>query len=203
MELSLTLFLTLDGVYQAPGGPDEDPEGGFAHGGWLAPFVDDEFGAFIDTIFDRADAFLLGRRTYDIFAGYWPEVTDTDDVVPVKLNALPKFVASTHLERADWSNTEILRGDLITEVTALKQHPGREVQLHGSGALGRILLAAGLVDTLYLVTAPIVLGQGKRLFTDGLRPTGFRLTDSRASSAGLVMSTYRMAGEPEYGLIGE
>ncbi|NEW40632.1 dihydrofolate reductase family protein [Nocardia cyriacigeorgica] len=203
MELSLTQFVTLDGVYQAPGGPEEDPAGGFTQGGWLAPFIDDEFGAYIDAVFDRADAFLLGRRTYDIFAGYWPKITDSDDVVPVKLNALPKFVVSTHLDRAEWSNTEILRGDLITEVSALKDRPGREVQLHGSGSLGQSLLAARLVDTVYLVTAPIVLGHGKRLFTDGLRPTGFRLTESRASSTGLIMSTYRMEGVPEYGLVGE
>ncbi|MFE3445438.1 dihydrofolate reductase family protein [Nocardia sp. NPDC059180] len=203
MELSLTLFVTLDGVYQAPGGPEEDPRGGFTQGGWMAPFIDADFGAFIDSVFDRADAFLLGRRTYDIFAGYWPKVTDSDDVVPVKLNALPKFVVSTHLDHAEWANTEILSGDLVTEVTALKDRPGREVQVHGSGSLGQSLLAAGLVDILHLVTTPVVLGDGKRLFTDGLRPTGFRLTESRASSTGLVMSTYRMAGAPEYGTVGE
>ncbi|MBF6439854.1 dihydrofolate reductase family protein [Nocardia cyriacigeorgica] len=203
MELSLTLFVTLDGVYQAPGGPEEDPSGGFTQGGWLAPFVDDEFGAFIDAIFGRAEAFLLGRHTYDIFASYWPKITDSDDVVPVKLNALPKFVVSSHLDHADWAGTEILRGDLLTEITAIKQRPGGEVQVHGSGALGQSLLAAGMVDTLNLVTAPVVLGQGKRLFADGMRPTGFRLTESRASSAGLIMSTYRAAGTPEYGLVGE
>ncbi|MEU2035614.1 dihydrofolate reductase family protein [Nocardia amamiensis] len=199
MELSLTQFVTVDGVYQAPGGPQEDTSGGFTHGGWSVPFGDADFGAFVDEVFERVDAFLLGRRTYEIFAGYWPKVTDPDNPVAAKLNALPKYVATSTLERAEWAGTQLLRGDLVAEVTALKQHPGRELQVHGSGNLAHTLLANGLVDTLYLLTFPVLLGTGKRLFTSDIQPTGLRLADSRVTGSGVVISTYRNAGAPQYG----
>ncbi|MBF6164710.1 dihydrofolate reductase family protein [Streptomyces gardneri] len=198
MELSLTQFVTLDGVCQAPGGPQEDTSGGFTHGGWSVPFGDADFGAFIDAVFDRADAFLLGRRTYEIFAGYWPKITDPDNPVATKLNALPKHVASRTLERAAWPGTELLRGELA-EVTALKQRPGRELQTHGSGNLARTLLAHGLIDTLHLLTFPVLLGTGKRLFSTDVQPTGLELTESRVTGSGIVIGTYRNAGAPRYG----
>ncbi|MEU4342737.1 dihydrofolate reductase family protein [Nocardia sp. NPDC023852] len=199
MELSLTQFVTLDGVYQAPGGPQEDPSDRFTHGGWSVPFGDADFGAFMDEVFGRVDAFLLGRRTYEIFAGYWPNITDPANPVAVKLNALPKYVATRTLARAHWAGTELLRGDLVTEVATLKARPGRELQVHGSGNLAHSLLANGLVDTLYLLTFPVLLGTGKRLFTADVQPTGLLLTDSRVTSSGVVIGTYRNAGAPRYG----
>jgi dihydrofolate reductase len=198
MELSLTQFITLDGIYQAPGGPQEDPSGGFTHGGWSVPFGDEDFGAFMTEVFDRADAFLLGRRTYEIFAGFWPTVTDPADVIATKLNALPKYIVSTHLDDAGWTPAEVLR-DLVKEVTALKEDPGRELQVHGSGNLAHSLLAAGLVDTLNLLIFPVLLGSGKRLFTEHVQPTGFQLSGSRTTGSGVVIATYHNSGTPEYG----
>ncbi|MFE7718911.1 dihydrofolate reductase family protein [Nocardia rhizosphaerihabitans] len=199
MELSLTQFLTIDGVYQAPGGPEEDTSDGFTHGGWSVPYGDEDFGVFMDSVFDRVDAFLLGRRTYDIFAGYWPKVDDPDNPVATKLNDLPKYVATGTLTEADWAGTELLRGDIVAEVTALKARPGRELQMHGSGALAQTLLAAGLIDTMNLLTFPVVLGTGKKLFTDTVRPTGFTLTESRTTSTGVLIASYRADGAPKYG----
>ncbi|MFJ2836978.1 dihydrofolate reductase family protein [Nocardia sp. NPDC087230] len=199
MELSLTQFLTIDGVYQAPGGPEEDTVDGFTHGGWSAPFADDDFGVFMDSVFDRVDAFLLGRRTYDIFAAYWPKIDDPDNPVATKLNALPKYVATTTRTEADWAGTELLHGDIVAAVTALKDRPGRELQMHGSGVLAQTLLAAGLVDTMNLLTFPVMLGSGKRLFTETVRPTGFALTDSRTTSTGVLIASYRADGAPKYG----
>ncbi|MEU4799642.1 dihydrofolate reductase family protein [Streptomyces sp. NPDC023327] len=200
MKLTFTQFLTLDGVFQAPGGPDEDRSGGFEHGGWSVPYGDEDFGAFVEEVFAQADGFLLGRGTYDIFAGYWPAVTDPGNVVATKLNTLPKYVASTTLTGADWPHTRIIgRDDLAKDVTALKEQPGRELQMHGSGDLARSLLAHDLIDTLHLLTFPVVLGTGKRLFTEGFPPAAFRLTRSRTTSKGVVISTYERAGRPEYG----
>ncbi|GGT97089.1 MULTISPECIES: dihydrofolate reductase family protein [Streptomyces] len=198
-NLSLTQFLTLDGVYQAPGGPDEDRSGGFEHGGWSVPYGDEDFGRFIDEVFQRPAAFLLGRRTYEIFAGFWPKQTDPADPVASKLNALPKYVASTTLTSADWSGTTVLGGDPVQEVTALKDRTDGEVQMHGSGGLARTLLAHDLIDTLHLLVFPVVLGTGRRLFTDGTRPTAFRHTEARTTGSGIAIHTYNLAGRPEYG----
>ncbi|MFF8606067.1 dihydrofolate reductase family protein [Streptomyces sp. NPDC015346] len=198
-KLSLTQFLTLDGVYQAPGGPDEDRSGGFEHGGWSVPYGDEDFGRFIDEVFRRPAAFLLGRRTYEIFAGFWPKQTDPADPVASKLNSLPKYVASTTLTSADWSGTTVLGGDIVQEVTALKDRTDGEVQMHGSGGLARTLLAHDLIDTLHLLVFPVVLGTGRRLFTDGARPTAFRHTEARTTASGIAIHTYDLAGRPEYG----
>ncbi|MCZ0981954.1 dihydrofolate reductase family protein [Streptomyces diastatochromogenes] len=197
--LSLTQFLTLDGVIQAPGGPEEDPSEGFEHGGWSAPFDDEDFGRRVTEIFARPTAFLLGRRTYDIFAGYWPRQTDPDNPVATKLNALPKYVATTTLTSADWENTTLLRGDVVKEVTALKESLDGEIQMHGSAGLARTLLDHDLIDTLHLQVFPVVLGTGRRLFSDGVRPTAFRLTDARVTSTGVTLHTYELAGRPTYG----
>jgi dihydrofolate reductase len=198
-KLSLTQFVTLDGVYQAPGGPDEDPGGGFEHGGWSVPYGDEDFGAFMDEVFARPAAFLLGRRTYEIFAGYWPKQTDPADPVASKLNALPKYVASTTLTSADWSGTTVLGGDLVKEVAALKERTDGEVQMHGSGRLAQSLMAHDLIDTVHLLVFPVVLGTGMRLFTDGARPTAFRHAGARTTGAGVAIHTYELAGRPEYG----
>ncbi|MCF3124345.1 dihydrofolate reductase family protein [Streptomyces arenae] len=200
MKLTLTQFVTLDGVFQAPGGPDEDRSGGFEHGGWTVPYGDEDFGAFVEEAFGRVDAFLLGRGTYEIFAGYWPKKTDPADPVAARLNSLPKYVASTTLTEAGWPGTRIIgRDDLVKDVTALKEQPGRELQMHGSGNLARSLMAHGLIDTLHLLTFPVVLGTGKRLFEEGGLPTAFRLTQARTTSKGVVIATYDRAGRPEYG----
>jgi dihydrofolate reductase len=197
------IFVTLDGVYQAPGGPQEDTRDGFEQGGWVAPYVDGDFGAFIDQVFARPAAFLLGRRTYDIFASYWPKITDPSDPVAGKLNGLPKYVASASMESADWSGTTVLRGDLAKEVGALKERTDGEIQIHGSGALVGSLLDLGLVDTVHLLTFPVVLGAGLRLFREGTVPTAFRPTGGSVTSAGVTIQTYDVVGRPEYGTIGE
>ncbi|MER5965871.1 dihydrofolate reductase family protein [Streptomyces sp. NPDC002057] len=197
--LSLTQFLTLDGVHQAPGGPDEDPSGGFEHGGWSVPYGDEDFGRFMTEVFTRPTAFLLGRRTYEIFAGHWPKQTDPADPIASKLNALPKYVASTTLDSVDWAGTTLLRGDAVEEVTALKERTDGEIQTHGSGGLARTLIDHDLVDTLHLLVFPVILGTGRRLFSDGVRPTAFRQTDARTTGSGVAIQTYELAGRPEYG----
>ncbi|GAB2546239.1 dihydrofolate reductase family protein [Nocardia heshunensis] len=202
MELSVTQFVTIDGVYQAPGGPEEDPSGGFAHGGWSAPYDDDVFGDRIVSVFERVDAFLFGRKTYEIFAEYWPQHNPPGHPIANKLNDLPKYVPTSTLDKADWSGTELLHGDLVKEVTELKARPGRELQVHGSGELTASLLAAGLVDTLNLWVCPVILGTGKRLFTADALPAAFALTESLITPKGVILATYRKTGDPTYGLMG-
>lgn len=197
--LSLTQFVSLDGVYQAPGGPDEDRRGGFEQGGWSVPYGDEDFGRFVNEVFGRPTAFLLGRRTYEIFAGYWPLHNDPSDPVATKLNTLPKYVVSTTLESADWSGSSIIRGDVVKEVTDLKERTDGEIQMHGSGALAQSLMAHDLIDTLYLLTFPVVLGTGLRLFPDGATPTAFRHVDAKTTGSGIAIHTYELAGRPEYG----
>ncbi|CAL9377499.1 putative protein YyaP [Streptomyces sp. enrichment culture] len=198
-KLVLTTFLTLDGVYQAPGGPQEDTRDGFDRGGWSVPYADEDFGRFVDEVFGRVGAFLLGRRTYDIFASYWPKVTDPADPVAGKLNGLPKYVVSTTLDRPGWAGTTVVRGDLAKEVAALKERTDGELQVHGSGALARSLFALDLVDTVHLLTFPVVLGAGRRLFPEGTVPTAFRHTGGRVTATGVSIQSYDLAGRPEYG----
>ncbi|WP_121749923.1 dihydrofolate reductase family protein [Streptomyces sp. E2N166] len=198
-KLVLTTFLTLDGVYQAPGGPREDTRDGFEQGGWSVPYGDEDFGRFVDEVFGRVGAFLLGRRTYDIFASYWPKMTDPADPVASKLNGLPKYVASTTLTDPGWAGTTVLDGDLAKEVTALKERTDGELQVHGSGALAGSLLALDLVDTVHLLTFPVVLGAGRRLFAEGALPTAFRHSGGRVTAAGVSIQSYDLAGRPEYG----
>lgn len=199
MRLTLTEFVTLDGVYQGPGGPDEDTAGGFRHGGWLVPFFDEALGEFITGVFGEVDAFLLGRRTYDIFAAAWPKSTDPDDPVAKALNTLPKYVASRTLTHADWHDSTILGGDVVAEVAKLKEQPGRELQIHGSGALAQTLFDAGLIDAIRLIVFPVVLGSGKRLFAPGRTPSSFRLADLRSTPTGVTVQTLERAGVPTYG----
>ena len=199
MRLTLHTFLTLDGVMQAPGGPEEDPDGGFRHGGWSFPYGDQDFGVAVSGWFDQADAFLLGRKTYQIFAGYWPQVTDPADPVAAKLNTLPKYVASTTLDAADWHNSSLLGGDVAAEVAKLKERPGRELQVHGSGQLAQTLIEHDLVDEYRLLYFPVHLGSGKKLFRDGAPAAALRLLSTTTTGAGVIIATYAPAGPPRYG----
>jgi dihydrofolate reductase len=199
MKLTLTQFVTLDGVYQGPGGPNEDTSSDFQHGGWLVPFFDEALGEYMSRIFDEADAFVLGRKTYEIFAASWPKNTDPDDPIAGRLNTLPKYVASRSLAQPDWHNSTVLGDDVVAEVAKLKEEPGRELQIHGSGALAQTLFDAGLIDTIRLIVFPVVLGSGKRLFPDGRTPLSFRLADVTSTPSGVTMQTLELAGPPEYG----
>jgi dihydrofolate reductase len=197
--LSIATFATLDGVMQAPGGPDEDRDGGFEHGGWSFPYFSDDMGDVVNSAFAHADCFLLGRRTYEIFAASWPNFPDTDDPVASKLNTLPKYVVSTTLDKAEWEPTTIIRGDVPAEVTKLKDEYKGEVQVHGSAGLAQTLHAHGLIDEYRLFIEPVVLGTGKRLFESGAVPTALRLVESKPMGKGTVLAIYRPAGKPTYG----
>ncbi len=195
-ELVITTFMTLDGVLQAPGGPDEDPEAGFEHGGWQAPFVDAASGERMLAEFQRWDACLLGRRTYDIFAGYWP--TAADGPFTRLMNALPRYVATRTLTESDWAGTTFLHDDVSAEVAGLKERHER-IGMWGSGDLIQTLLRAEVVDRLDLWLYPVVLGSGKRLFADGAVPMAFRLAASAAFDGGAVLLSYERTGRPTYG----
>ena len=197
-RLTVTSFITLDGVVQAPGAPGEDPSGGFTHGGWFFPLADDAFGQFIVGIFERATAFLLGRGTYQIFVSYWPKVTDASDPIASRLNGLPKYVATRTLDRVEWNASTILR-DVPREVERLKAQLAGELQVHGSAGLVQTLLQAGLVDELNLALCPLTLGTGKRLLAGGAVPAAFELVSARPTSTGVVLATYRTKGKPTYG----
>ncbi|MEU6758226.1 dihydrofolate reductase family protein [Streptomyces sp. NPDC046685] len=203
-KLTLTTFLTLDGVMQAPGGPDEDRSGGFDYGGWLVPFADEGMGEFVTEVFGRTEAFLLGRRTYEIFASYWPEHDDPADPVAGGLNRLPKYVASTTLKEPAWGPATVLDGEhLQSEIVRVKDAMEGELQVHGSGQLAQWLLARDLVDELNLLVFPVFLGAGRRLFPTGGLPTAFELTGSRTTSAGAAIHTYRPRGRAAFGSFGD
>jgi len=197
-KLTITTFLTLDGVMQAPGGPKEDTSGGFPHGGWLVPYADPDMGKFMTEVFDRADAFLLGRTTYQVFAAHWPRVTDPADPIASRLNKLPKHVASKTLEKVEWSNSSLVR-DVVGEVSALKGRYARELQVHGSSSLAQTLIRHDLVDEYNLLVYPVVLGTGKRLFGTGTVPAALKLASTRTTSTGVIITTYQRAGRPSYG----
>jgi dihydrofolate reductase len=199
MQLTSTMFLSVDGVYQGPGGPNEDTSGGFERGGWLVPHFDEATGEFMNSIFENVDAFLLGRRTYDIFAASWPKATDPNDPVATKLNTLPKYVASTTLKDPEWANTTVLQGDVADAVRELKARDGGELQVHGSGQLVRFLLEHDLVDRLNLLVFPVIVGAGRRLFPESGTATGLGLDESRTTPSGVTISIYRPIGRPEFG----
>jgi len=197
-ELTLTTFLTVDGVMQAPGGPGEDRSGNFPHGGWLVPHADADMGKTMVEIFSKADAFLLGRTTYDIFSAYWPRITDPGDLIASKLNSLPKFVASRTRTTFNWSGAAHVR-DVVKDVIDLKQRFSREVQVHGSCGLAQMLIEKDLIDEYRLLTFPVVLGTGKRLFGAGAMPATLTLVRSNITSKGVVVSVYRRGGSLKTG----
>lgn len=198
-RLTFNTFLTLDGVMQAPGAPTEDPSGGFTHGGWLVPYADPDMGRYITEAFATMDALLLGRKTYEIFAAHWPRVTDPNDPIAVALNTMPKYVVSRTLEKVEWQNSSLIKGDLVREVSNLKRRYGREISVQGSSQLAQALIANDLIDEYRLWFYPIVLGTGKRLFGSGSVPAALTLTDTKRTSTGVVINTYRRAGKPTYG----
>jgi dihydrofolate reductase len=199
MRLTLHTFLTLDGVMQAPGGPDEDRDGQFEHGGWSYPYGDQDFAAAMAGWLAQASAFLLGRKTYEIFRGHWPHVTDPGDPIATKLNALPKYVASTTLTSVDWHGSSLLGGDVAADVARLKQQQGNELQVHGSGGLAQTLIEHDLVDEYRLLLFPVRLGSGKKLFRDGATAAALRLTHSTTTGSGVIIASYEPAGPARHG----
>ena len=198
-KLVVGTFLSLDGVMQAPGGPDEDRDGGFEHGGWLVPHFDEKINEVMTAWVQEAGGFLLGRRTYDIFAGSWPKSTDPDDRIAAVLNQRPKWVASRSLDKAEWNNSTVLKGDVVEEIRKLKAQDGNEIQVHGSGDLLQTLLRNDLVDVLRLWWFPVVIGKGKRLFGEGAVPASFHVAGTEISPKGAVLHVYERAGKLQYG----
>ena len=198
MKLTTTTQVSVDGVVQGNGGPDENRSGGFERGGWARPLFDSEAMTFVDQVYQRADAFLFGRRTYEIFAGYWGVREDLENPIVGALNTQPKYVASNTLTEPRWADTTVLSGDVAAAIGELKAKPGSELQVHGNGALFRWLLDNDLVDEMNLFTCPVVVGQGTRLFPDTGRDWALELVESRATPSGMTIQVYRPAGRPEY-----
>lgn len=202
--IAINMFLTLDGVAQAPGGPEEDQEGGFTHGGWTVPHFTDQLGEIIGPWHSGAGAVLLGRKTYDIFAGFWPNVPDdAEDAEMAKiLNETPKYVASRTLTSPKWQNSTVLDADVPAAVAELKKQDLGEIQVLGSIDLAQTLIQHDLIDEFRLTVFPLVLGSGKRLFGNGAVPTGLELVSTKTTDAGVIGCVYRRTGKPEFGTYG-
>jgi len=202
MKLTTTTHVSVDGVMQGLGAPDEDRSGGFERGGWAIPLLDNEAATFLDQVFQRADAFLFGRRTYEIFAGSWGTgswgANQGNNPISVALNTRPKYVASTTLTDPRWADTTVLSGDVAAAVGELKAKRGGELQVHGSGNLVRWLLDNQLVDEITLLTYPVVVGQGTRLFPATGPDTALELVDSQSTPKGITIQVYRPTGRPQY-----
>jgi dihydrofolate reductase len=196
-RLVVNAFTSLDGVMQAPGMPEEDREGGFDQGGWQVPYFDEESGQVMSEAIATFGALLLGRKTYEIFAGYWP-YAPADDPIAARLNEAPKYVASRTLEAVAWHNSTLLKGDIADEVARLKE-AYEEIHTSGSGNLVQSLMKDDLVDQYNVWVYPVLLGSGKRLFAEGTMPTALRLVESRTFGNGAVLLSYQPTGKPEYG----
>jgi dihydrofolate reductase len=192
-KLIVSTFLTLDGVMQAPGGPQEDDSGGFAHGGWSVNYWDEQMGQVMGEAMSTPFDLVLGRKTYEIFAAHWPHAIDDPGAKP--LNDATKHVASRSRRALEWSNSVLIEGDAAEGIAALKNEDGPELQVHGSGNLIQTLLRYDLVDQYRLWVFPLVIGSGKRLFSEGTIPSGLKLVDSKVSSTGVMIGTYEPAGE--------
>jgi dihydrofolate reductase len=198
-KLTAVTMVTVDGVMQGLGGSDEDRRGGFERGGWVTPYADDEAMGFLNQVYQRADAFLFGRQTYEIFAASWGSWADPgDSPIWTALNTKPKYVASTTLTEPRWADTTVLPGDLAAAIGELKAKPAGELQVHGSGRLVRWLFDNQLVDEITLLTIPVVLGQGTRLFPDTGPDIALDLVDSRVTPKGVTIQVYRPTGRPRY-----
>ncbi|MEV8399526.1 dihydrofolate reductase family protein [Streptomyces niveus] len=200
-KLMVTTFVSLDGVMQGPGGSDEDRDGGFEHGGWSVPHFGPDLIQRMTDLVQRADALLVGRKTYDIFAATWP-LAEADDPIGSKMNSVRKYVASRTLDAVSWQNSTLLTGDVAEAVARLKQEGDGEIQVHGSGDLIQTLIAHDLVDEFHVLVFPVLVGSGKRLFGRGTVPAGLKLVDNARSESGVVISTYARAGKVEYGAMG-
>ncbi len=200
MKLTTVTHVSVDGVMQGLGGPDEDRRGGFERGGWALPLFENDIEAatFVNQVYQRAGAFLFGRRTYEIFAGSWGVMADPDNPIAAALNTRPKYVASATLTGPRWADTTVLSGDVAAGVGELKAKPAGELQVHGSGSLVRWLLDNQLVDEITLLTYPVVIGQGTRLFPGTGPDAALDLVDSRATPGGVTIQVYRPAGRPRY-----
>ena len=198
MKLTTMTQITVDGVVQGNGGRDENRSGGFERGGWAMGVFDNKTMKFISQTYQSADAFLFGRRTYELFAGYWGVRKDLENPIVRALNTKPKYVASNTLTKARWVHTTVLSGDLAAAIGKLKAKPGGELQVHGSGTLIRWLLENDLVDEMTLLIVPVVVGQGMRLFPDRGPDIALELVDSRADSKGVTIQVYRPKGRPQY-----
>jgi dihydrofolate reductase len=202
-RIVVNAFLTLDGVMQAPGGPEEDPEGGFTHGGWQFPYTDDAMGRLVTEGFEDADGFLLGRKTYEIFAGYWPGITDPGNAIAVALNSRPKYVVSRSLTRVTWNHSSLIKGDVVAELRKLRQQAGRTVQTWGSTDLLQTLMRNDLIDEYRLFIYPLLLGSGKRLFGSGTTPAALKPVSSVTTEKGATYLRLERGGKPQYGRMGE
>ena len=201
MRLAVTSYLTLDGVMQSNGKPEPELNDGFEQGGWQVPYFGEDAARLAADWIAAAGAFLLGRRTYELFADHWSQVTDPEDPFATRLNSLPKYVVSTTLDHVAWNNSTLLQGDVAGAVTELKSQPGGELQVHGSGTLVRTLMKHGLVEEYRLFIHPVVLGKGKRLFADGAAPAALELVDTKTTSRGVAVHVYRTVGTPVYGSV--
>jgi dihydrofolate reductase len=190
-------FLTLDGVMQAPGGPEEDTGNGFRHGGWQKPVDDDEVGAAIAGWYERSDAMLLGRKTYEIFASYWP-TADPEMPFTARMNGMHKYEASRTLTSVEWQNSTLLEGDVVEAVRTLKGSDGGNINVVGSGDLAQTLMRHDLVDEYRLTIHPVIIGTGKRLFADGAIPTALKPVSVSTTPGGTVVGVYRPNGKPSY-----
>jgi dihydrofolate reductase len=193
-KLIVSTFVSLDGVMQAPGGPEEDPTGGFSFGGWMFNYPDEGVDISAAGFDGKGRELVLGRRTYEIFEAYWP-YQSADNPVAVSFNAIRKYVASRTLTALEWNNSVLLDGDVVSAITALKGQSGPDLQVIGSGNLIQTLRAAALIDEYNVWTYPLVLGRGKRLFGDAVMPSALRLVRSQVSGAGVIMSTYTPNGD--------
>ena len=193
-KLTMNTFLSLDGVVQSPGAPTKDPSGDFRQGGWAAPYSDAETAQYLGDALATVDALLLGRRTYEIFAAHWPQVAEPDDPIALTLTLLPKYVVSSTLEKVEWHNSRLIRGDVVNEVARLKCGHYDEIQIHGSAQLARTLIDHDLIDEYRLWFHPVVLNSGKRLFDSAHLRLALTLIDTQTTSTGVVINTYRRAG---------
>jgi dihydrofolate reductase len=198
MKLTTNTQVSVDGVMQANGGRNEELDPGMERGGWARPLFDDESMAFVEQFYERAEAFLFGRRTYDLFAGYWGVMDPSENAIAEALNTKPKYVASSTLKDPEWDDTTVLSGDVAAAIGELKAKPGGELQVHGSGALTRWLLDNELVDEMNLLICPVVVGEGDRLFPETGPDIALELIESRAFPKGIALQVYRPAGRPEY-----